>query len=460
MKIQTIGSSSSGTTVSPVITEQKDSNSLLKDHLNQATRIVNPAQVTPYSQLDLLRLKNDLAISMNQFLGVINSDSLTHKTLMDIQSKFWTSKEKDQEGLCNLIWESCKEVAHEFNKQVQPRSITQTQAANKKPIVFSTREGLDIVVDLKHKGDNLEVEGISFNAGGSSINVARALNNFGISSDLLGIAGNGHKGNIFLDLLRKEGVDISKLIKVEEDSRFHFCKLLDGKEHWVVSLSPSLTNENLNNLTELLIKACEENKNEALALANNPPRGASSDYTPNIIREATNRFGMFVIYDTKLHAVGKELLMDVLKSGPSMIKPNISEYAEIVGEDEEKLRGNKDQIIHLAKELIDKYGINKILISLDKDGALLVDKKRAAHAIAPPIKIVSTIGAGDTGIASFIDRSKKRDFSLHNQSEEEFLSLLSAFVAGGCATVLKPGTELATLEERDNLEKAVTVKLL
>ncbi len=418
--------------------------------------------ITPYNSIDLINLKNQLRTSFNQFIGHPESKPLLPETLSDLQSKFWPSENSDKAKFSNMIWEACRDVAFEFNKTIHPRqqSLISNPITSSKPTVFSTREGLDIVLELNHNGNDLDITSISFNAGGSSVNVARALNNFETPANLLGIVGSGQKGNIFLDLLQKEGINTSSFLKVVEDSRFHFCKLYDGKEHWIVSLSPELNKEELNKFTDLLMKTCTENKGEALALANNPPAGANNDYTTNIIREATNRFGMFVIYDTKLHAVGKDLLEAVLKSGPSMIKPNISEYAEIVGRDENKLRNNKDQIIHLAKELIEKYGINKILISLDKDGAILVDRKRAAHAIPPKVKVVSTVGAGDTGIASIIDRGKKRNYSLHEPTDEGFMSLLSAFVAGGCATVMKPGTELASLEERDKIETGVMVKLI
>ena len=418
--------------------------------------------IAPYNALDLINLKNQLRISFNQFLGYNETKPLLPETLNHIQGKFWPSANHEKEKFCKMIWEACKDTAHEFNKTLQPRpqGLIPISTTDSKPTVFSTREGLDIVIELNHNGSDLDITSISFNPGGSSVNVARALNNFGTPANLFGIVGSGQKGNIFLDLLHKEGIDTKNFLTVTEDSRFHFCKLYDRKEHWIVSLSPELNKEELNRFSDLLMKTCTEHKGEALALANNPPSGASNDYTTNIIREATNRFGMFVSYDTKLHAVGKDLLEEVLKSGPSMIKPNISEYAEIVGEDEDKLRNNKDQMIHLAKELIEKYGINKILISLDKDGAILVDRKRAAHAIPPKVKVISTIGAGDTGIASIIDRGKKRNYSLHEPTDEGFISLLSAFVAGGCATVMKPGTELATLEERDKVETGVTVKLI
>lgn len=48
-----------------------------------------------------------------------------------------------------------------------------------------------------------------------------------------------------------------------------------------------------------------------------------------------------------------------------------------------------------------------ILLSLDKDGTILIDNKRAAIASLPSIEVVGKIGDGDTEITAMIDKSKK-----------------------------------------------------
>ncbi len=439
-----------------------------KENLYLANNNTQNPQIVPGNQIDFQRITGQLASAMHEFTEAANNSQFTTQTLEEVQNKFWTSASGTQAFFCLEIWKCCEGIAKTLSQEILSRSSTKNNISENtgrfklrtKPVVLSTREGLDITFDLKSTEKGLLINSACVNPGGSSINVARALNNFGTPFELLGIRGYGPKSDIFTNLLEKEGINTSNLHEANDDIRFHFCTFLNGKEYWIVALSPYISPQEIDKITTQLLDTCENNRGEVLALANNPFIGAPTNYMPEIITKTQDKSNMFVIYDTKLHAVEKELLNSILNSGPSMIKPNLAEYSEIVQVEENKLRQDKDLIIHLAQELINKHDLKMVLVSLDKDGALLIDKKRAALAKPPQVTVASTVGAGDTGIAAMIDRSKKQSFSFKKANDNQFKDLISAFVAGGAATVTKPGTELGTLKEVENIEKDVRVRFV
>ena len=94
----------------------------------------------------------------------------------------------------------------------------------------------------------------------------------------------------------------------------------------------------------------------------------------------------------------KDLLVNVLKYRPFLIKPNNHELGEIFGTALE----TDSQIIECAKKLQAMGGIN-VLVSMAGDGALLLDEKGKTYRIGcPKGKVVNSVGAGDSMVAGFL----------------------------------------------------------
>ncbi len=410
------------------------------------------------AQMELGRLSAGVSKALNKFVHNNRNKPLTTSTLDKVQGRFWSGNNEDQVAASSLtekLWEvSAGAVTAVIEAQSEKQGIKNHNFA-KVPVIGSTREGLDIVIGFKDKGEELEAVSLDVNPGGSSINVARALTNFGTPFELVGIAGLGDVGRQFLKALEKEGINTDDLYRVSEDTRFHFSTAVNGNEYWLVSRSPKLSSTEVDQFTDVLLAACTKNEKEILALANNSPNGANEMYMPEIIEETQDKHGMFVIYDPKFRAISPGEMHAVLWKGPGMIKPNLSELGQIVNIDAEALRNDRDLLIHMAQQMLKQYGIKMALISMDKDGALLIDKKRVAYAPAPQIKVASPGCAGDTGIAAVIDITKKRNFMPGKLTDPQFKRVLGAFVAGGAATAAKPGSNIATLKEMQELEKDV-----
>jgi 1-phosphofructokinase len=79
------------------------------------------------------------------------------------------------------------------------------------------------------------------------------------------------------------------------------------------------------------------------------------------------------------------------------MKPNAHELAECVGKDLNTI----GDVIDAANTLND-WGVDCVMASLGVDGIIAVTKTHAIHAFTPPVKVINTVGAGDSTIAGFL----------------------------------------------------------
>ena len=90
-----------------------------------------------------------------------------------------------------------------------------------------------------------------------------------------------------------------------------------------------------------------------------------------------------------------------------------------------------------------------MLATLGGNGAVLVTKDGAWHAVHAPVKVRSTVGAGDCSLAGFL--------IAHEQGKALPDCLVQA-VAHGSAAASLPGTQVPTLES--TTPDAVTLRQL
>jgi 1-phosphofructokinase len=90
-------------------------------------------------------------------------------------------------------------------------------------------------------------------------------------------------------------------------------------------------------------------------------------------------------------------LAAAVDAGPDLIKPNAEELAELVGRPLVRLA----DVVEAAAE-VRKRGVGTVLVSLGGDGALLVNADEVLHGWAPPVRVRSTVGAGDATLAGYL----------------------------------------------------------
>ncbi len=122
----------------------------------------------------------------------------------------------------------------------------------------------------------------------------------------------------------------------------------------------------------------------------------------------------------------ESLTMEMIrKCRPYLIKPNFYEFKILINNHELELE-EIDEYMNLVLE----QGVDKILVSLGKKGALLATKDTKYRIYQPSVHAVNSVGAGDSMLAAYIGK-----LSL-GFSEEESLT----WAAGvACATVSTVG---------------------
>ena len=88
----------------------------------------------------------------------------------------------------------------------------------------------------------------------------------------------------------------------------------------------------------------------------------------------------------------KDLLMNVLKYHPFLIKPNNHELGEMFGVTLE----SDDEIAEYARKL-QEMGARNVLVSMAGDGAILVTEDGSVAG-----EVVNSVGAGDSMVAGFL----------------------------------------------------------
>ena len=237
-------------------------------------------------------------------------------------------------------------------------------------------------------------------SGGKGINVSIVLKNLGFDNVALGFVA-GFTGEEIENGTRKLGITTDFIHLKEGLSRIN-VKLKASEETEVNGTGPIISEDELNALYGKL-----ENlkKDDILVLAGSVPNTLPQDIYEKIMEMLQDK-GIKIVVDAT-----KDLLLNVLKYKPFLIKPNNHELSEIFGVEIK----TEQEIIDYAKKLQDK-GARNVLVSRAGDGAILIAENGDIYkSPAPKGKVVNSVGAGDSMVAGFIAGYLK-----NNNYEEAF----------------------------------------
>ena len=237
-------------------------------------------------------------------------------------------------------------------------------------------------------------------SGGKGINVSIVLKNLGFDNIALGFVA-GFTGKEIENGTRKLGITTDFIHLKEGLSRIN-VKLKADKETEVNGTGPIISKDELNALYGKL-----ENlkKDDILVLAGSVPNTLPQDIYEKIMGMLQDK-GIKIVVDAT-----KDLLLNVLKYKPFLIKPNNHELSEIFGVEIK----TEEEIIDYAKKLQDK-GARNVLVSRAGDGAILIAENGDIYkSPAPKGKVINSVGAGDSMVAGFIAGYLK-----NNSYEEAF----------------------------------------
>ena len=223
--------------------------------------------------------------------------------------------------------------------------------------------------------------------GGKGINVSTILMNLGIDSTAFGFAA-GFTGEEIIREVEAMGIR-SDFIKIDSGiSRINLkLKNIDGTE--INGSGPEISEEKIE---ELLRKLDILGEGDILVLAGSIPASMPADMYSTIMERLQHKNVTFIVDATK------DLLINVLKYKPFLIKPNNHELGEIFGVE---LKTRQD-VIPYGKKLQEK-GARNVLISMAGEGAVLVaEDGQVFEKPAPKGTLVNGVGAGDSMVAGFM----------------------------------------------------------
>ncbi len=224
-------------------------------------------------------------------------------------------------------------------------------------------------------------------SGGKGINVSIVLKNLGIDSVALGfIAG-------FTGAQIERGVKAfgckTDFIQMQNGLSRINVKLKAKEESEINGQGPKICESDLQKMFDQIAQLAD---NDILVLAGSIPNTLPADIYENILSRIQDKNIKAVV-----DATGN-LLVNVLKYHPFLIKPNNHELGEIFGV---QLK-NEEEIIFYAKKLQEK-GAQNVLISMAGDGAILItDNGTVFRSQAPKGVVRNSVGAGDSMVAGFL----------------------------------------------------------
>ena len=230
-------------------------------------------------------------------------------------------------------------------------------------------------------------ESEEFQFGGKGINVSNVLRTLGFDTVALGFVA-GFIGEGFEKGLTQMGLK-NDLIHVREGMTRINVKVKAAEETEINGIGPVITEADMEELYAKLDKIGPE---DLLVLSGSIPKCLPGDTYERIMARLDGR-GIPIAVDAT-----RDLLVNVLKYHPFLIKPNNHELGEIFG----RVLKTDEEIAECARKLQEMGGRN-ILVSMAGDGALLLDENGQVHRIGcPKGKVLNSVGAGDSMVAGFL----------------------------------------------------------
>ena len=266
--------------------------------------------------------------------------------------------------------------------------------------------------------------------GGKGINVSKVLKNFSVESVCLGFVG-GFTGEYIKKDLITNGIK-EKFVEIKEPTRINIKMKTENSETEVAGKSPDISKIEFDRFFDNL-KDIKEG--DMIVLSGSVPKSLNEDIYIQIIKSLPK--DIKVIVDTR-----GETLKKVLKEGIFLVKPNKDEIQEFFGE----IYKTDEEIIKAGQKLRD-MGSENVLISLGKDGSILITKDKVYRGNVPKGQLISSVGAGDSMVAGFLYGLEKN---------EPIETAYKYGIASGSSTAFSEG--LTTYENMKNLLSQIKIK--
>ena len=265
-------------------------------------------------------------------------------------------------------------------------------------------------------------------AGGKGLNAARAVATCGDKVVATGFVG-GNNGRLLCELLDEDGIE-HDFVHVKAETRCCVNVLEpDGRSTEFLEPGRPVGSEEVAAVRAKIAEVAQ--RADVVTFNGSVPAGAGMDIyreLVGVIRAA----GKPAILDTS-----GTLLVNSLEARPTMIKPNTDEIQAILGRKPESI----DEIVAAAREVHEKCGIEKVVVSLGGDGSVMACEEGVFRGHAPKIDVVNPVGSGDTMVGSFAVAIAR------GMSAEEQLAYAMSCASANCLTASTGHFDMAVADE-------------
>jgi 1-phosphofructokinase len=257
-------------------------------------------------------------------------------------------------------------------------------------VTLTPNPSLDRTVEIPQlqRGEVHRATGGRVDPGGKGVNVARALA-AGDTATIAVLPSGGPEGAQLAALLAPFGVQTIQ-VPITGTVRSNITVAEpDGTTTKLNEAGPELSAAEAEAVEKTVVELAT--RASWVVGAGSLPRGVGVDFYARLVTALRD-------LDTQvcIDASGPPLAAAV-DAGPDLIKPNAEELAELVGRPLHRLA----DVVDAAAE-VRKRGVATVLVSLGGDGALLVSADEVLHGWAPPVRVRSTVGAGDATLAGYL----------------------------------------------------------
>ena len=268
--------------------------------------------------------------------------------------------------------------------------------------------------------------------GGKGINVSIVLKNLGFDSRALGFMA-GFTGEEIARLLENQGIS-SDFIHVKEGFSRINVKLRGREESEINGKGPEIAGEDIE---ELYRKLDRLEDGDVLVLAGSIPDMMPDSMYMDIMKYLERKDLLIAVDATR------DLLVNVLKYHPFLVKPNDHELGEIFGVE----LTTKAEVGRYAARL-QEMGARNVLVSMAGEGAVLLDENGQIYESDPPKgRVVNSVGAGDSMVAGFL-----AGYLESSDYRQAFFTGLCAGSASAFSERLATRQEVAALLQRMPLQ--------
>ena len=277
----------------------------------------------------------------------------------------------------------------------------------------------------------------SNDAGGKGVNISRALNCSQTENTAVVVMGR-ENAESFCNAIKQDGIRVKKILvdgRIRENITVHTNNAPETR----ISFEGFSADDSLLDQAYSLLEE-EGLQDSIVTVTGRNPIGITMRAIKRMIAKLQAK-GAKVVIDSR--SFGKQ---DLIDCHPWLIKPNEEEIATYA---EEEVNSFEDAA--KAAQLLREQGIENVMISLGAKGAMLCCEDGCFVARAPEVKVLSTIGAGDTSIGGFCAAAV---------AGKTYSEMLRYAVSYGSAACMTEGTKPPRLQDIETLLGKTTVERL